>query len=412
MNRPAARRVTLTVAVLTLGTMATVMPAHADGETLKVMPLGASITFGTGSSTGNGYRADLKQQLGSIGVEVDYVGSQSSGTTDDRENEGHPGWRIDQVAAQTDAWLKTYDPDVVLINLGTNDMGQNYDLAGAPARLGGLIDQILAHEPDTTVMVSTLVPSANPTNNARAEEFNKAVPELVRQRAEAGSDVHLVDFRGTITLDDLAADGIHPDDEGFAKMAGAWFAAIKPVLSGDTGFFTNFGPDNPQPTWANSVIGSKNVAGYQNGLTSMETGTRSELAYNGGKYALMYSGKDTSEQVSYSYNKVYDVDVKVSQDVKLSYWIYPQNQNATHVAVDLKLAGGQQLRDSGAVDQNGVSIHPDAQGTRLKVNAWNQVTVDLSAFAGRSVDEIHVAYDQPGSTGPFRGYIDDIRITS
>ena len=36
---------------------------NAEQTPVKVMPLGASITFGVGSSTGNGYRENLRQKL-------------------------------------------------------------------------------------------------------------------------------------------------------------------------------------------------------------------------------------------------------------------------------------------------------------------------------------------------------------
>jgi hypothetical protein len=33
-------------------------------------------------------------------------------------------------------------------------------------------------------------------------------------------------------------------------------------------------------------------------------------------------------------------------------------------------------------------------------------------LAGGTIDQIRVGYDQPGSTGPFRGYLDDITVIS
>jgi hypothetical protein len=45
------------------------------------------------------------------------------------------------------------------------------------------------------------------------------------------------------------------------------------------------------------------------------------------------------------------------------------------------------------------------------VNRWNLVRVNLGALAGRTVDRIHLGYDQPAGTGVFRGYADDIRIS-
>ena len=57
--------------------------ASNDKAPLRVLPLGASITWGVNSATGNGYRKPLKDQLQSHGWEVDMVGSQKHGTMKD-----------------------------------------------------------------------------------------------------------------------------------------------------------------------------------------------------------------------------------------------------------------------------------------------------------------------------------------
>jgi lysophospholipase L1-like esterase len=423
MLRPTARILALSV-LLVLGVLGAGAVAQAAPEAdpvpaapLKVLPMGASITYGTGSSTGNGYRAELKKKLGAAGVTIDYVGSQKSGTTDDPENEGHPGWRIDQVAAQAPGWLTAAAPDVVLLNVGFNDVNQDHELATAPQRLGALLDAILAQRPTAQVLASTLAPSADPANNAQINEFNTALRTLVNQKIAAGAaHLHLAELNTALTVGDLTSDGIHPNDAGFVKMGDAWFQALQPVLAGsgsEAGFFSDLEAGSPQPTWVNAADGSQNVKGYCCALASMESGVRSEIAYNGSASALMYSGTDAAEDVSFSYNKVFDVSLLVTDQTELSYRIFPQDQNGTHVAVDLALADGRSLRDSGAVDQNGTSIHPDGQGAggHLVVNQWNEVKVSLAKLTGATIEDIRIGYDQPGGTGPFRGYIDEVRIT-
>lgn len=71
-------------------------PASLDGHDLdrragsfylRILPLGASITFGkddTKSSTGNGYRKFLRDQLRYDGWQVNMVGTLSHGTMRDR----------------------------------------------------------------------------------------------------------------------------------------------------------------------------------------------------------------------------------------------------------------------------------------------------------------------------------------
>jgi lysophospholipase L1-like esterase len=407
----------LTMAVLlaaATGVTATAAPALA-ADPFRVMPLGASITWGTSSSDGNGYREELRRHLaGDAGVAIDFVGSQQSGTMADRDNEGHPGLRIDQIAANADAWLAAARPDVVLLNVGTNDTLQNYDLPNAPARLDDLLDQIVAARPTAAVVFSTLVPSGNATNDSRVRTFNAALPAIASAQAAAGHNVRLVDLYGTLTAADIGPDTIHPTDGGYVKLANLWYTALRPVLgAGRTWplFRSDFG-DTAQPTWTNSVHSSVNVGGFCCGLTTMESARRAETAH-GGTYALMFSGNDTSATQSYSYNRVFDVHVPIAADSTLSYWIYPQYP-ATSVALDLFLTDGRSLRDSGATDQFGVRAHPrlQGQGGHLTLNQWNLVRVPLNTLAGGTIDQIWIGYDQPGTTGVFRGYVDDIAVIS
>lgn len=156
-----------------------------------------------------------------------------------------------------------------------------------------------------------------------------------------------------------------------------------------------------------------NVGGYPCcNLTRMESSTRRELTRTGAA-ALMYSGSDNSASgPSYSYNRVFDVHVPISADTVLSYWVFPQQANGTFVAIDFAFTDGTNLRDSGAVDQFAVRMHPQAQGEgrHLVVNQWNRVRTHLGRLAGKTLDRIHLGYDQPANTGAFRGYVDDIQI--
>src|SRR4051794_30404103 len=87
-------------------------------QSTKIMPLGDSITYGVGTPGLDSYRTDLYRRLTNAGLNVDFVGSQTSGTGTDRNNEGHPGWTITQISANIDRWLDAYEPDVILLHIG------------------------------------------------------------------------------------------------------------------------------------------------------------------------------------------------------------------------------------------------------------------------------------------------------
>jgi lysophospholipase L1-like esterase len=195
-------------------------------QPLAVMALGDSITDGL-DGTG-GYRADLWQLFHADGRYVDFVGSQSAGPARlaDLNHEGHPGWRIDQVDAQVAGWLNTYQPDTVLLHLGTNDIIQDYALAQAPARLSALLDHITATVPTADVYVATIVPFANATDEAQAEAYNAQLPGIVQAKAGAGKHVHLLDMHAALTPADLLSDGVHPSNGGYSKMAAQWYAQV------------------------------------------------------------------------------------------------------------------------------------------------------------------------------------------
>ncbi|MEU6477667.1 GH92 family glycosyl hydrolase [Streptomyces sp. NPDC047017] len=138
-----------------------------------------------------------------------------------------------------------------------------------------------------------------------------------------------------------------------------------------------------------------------------------------GERALRYAGRHTAKGRAYSYNKVFDVDVKVSRDTQLSYRLYPamadgdRDYDATNVAVDLAFTDGTYLSRLGATDQHGFGLSPQAQGAAktLYVNQWNNVVSRIgSVAAGKTVDRILLAYDSPAGPAKFRGWLDDVSL--
>ncbi|WP_344024824.1 FG-GAP-like repeat-containing protein [Streptomyces luteireticuli] len=191
------------------------------------MPLGDSITQGAGSSTGSSYRDELYNQLVPHAESLQFVGTGRLPGAVGLDHEGHPGWRIDELSDNVERWLAAADPNVVLLNIGTNDMDQNYDVDSAPMRLGALIDQITTAAPGITVLVSSLVPSKDPQVEQRVNKFNLAVPQLVAERQRRGLSVEFVDM-SEVTTEDLA-DRLHPNDRGYLKMASGFYRGIAKV---------------------------------------------------------------------------------------------------------------------------------------------------------------------------------------
>ncbi|MED4599116.1 GH92 family glycosyl hydrolase [Paenibacillus validus] len=176
------------------------------------------------------------------------------------------------------------------------------------------------------------------------------------------------------------------------------------------------------PTWENDTIESKNIGGFCCGLTGFET--KAGVTGHNSTNSILYSVQATGAEENYAYNKMFEAHFDIKPSTVLSYWIYPEGSGATvlpentrttsqYVSVDLQFTDGTYLRNLGATDQNGVGLHPNAQGSggKLTADQWNLVTSNIGAVAaGKTVDKILISYNGTGKTGYARGFFDDITI--
>ena len=175
-----------------------------------------SITWGQGSSEGNGYRQDLRDLLSP--TEVTYIGTQCSGHMQNGNNEGHRNYRIDQLEAVL-APNVALQPNVVLVYAGTNDMlSQQAD--AAPGDMQHLVRYLVAHLPNALVVVSKLFTDAHPQIAKRIEVFDSEL-----EVTQLGNVV-IADMSNLLKVAELGPDGEHPKDPGYAKMAQVFFNVL------------------------------------------------------------------------------------------------------------------------------------------------------------------------------------------
>ncbi|KXL47527.1 carbohydrate esterase family 3 protein [Acidomyces richmondensis BFW] len=200
---------------------------------LRLLPLGDSITEGFRSSDGNGYRLHLLNLLATNGYRVKYIGSLSSGNMSNNKNDGFGGRSIDGIASGTRKTLAAERPNVVLLHAGTNDMNDDpprepYDTA--PDRLGNLVDEILRIVPRTTIIVAQIVQSTYPKTRDRISTYNAILPDIVAKRSDEGARVLMVDMSSIGADGTTTADGLHPNDNGYAIMANFWFLGLQTAI--------------------------------------------------------------------------------------------------------------------------------------------------------------------------------------
>ena len=190
----------------------------------RIMALGASITQGIQSSKGNGYRESLRTQLALGGNLVNMVGSKRNGSMIDSDNEGWPGFIIDQVHDKAKASVPQMKPNVILINAGTNDCIQNVDVANAGKRMENMINDLYTMSPGTTIILSSLIVNKQAATENRVGQVNPQYSALADRLRSAGKSIVFVDMHGPDgpQLADMA-DDTHPNDAGYEKMAKIWY---------------------------------------------------------------------------------------------------------------------------------------------------------------------------------------------
>ncbi len=209
---------------------------------VRIMPVGDSITDGSSYSSpgnggpGGGYRRPLWLSLTNAGYNVDYVGLLTINPATDvpmpTHHEGHSGWKIDQIYSNmvNAVFGNTEDPDVLLIMIGTNDFGGGYDVNNATNRINQLIGLVTTRWPYCKVIVASLTRRGAPYEANIQTNFNNSLPGIVSNYQAVGKQVYFTDMHSAVPLSDFP-DSLHPNTNGYVKMATNWFPAITNVIS-------------------------------------------------------------------------------------------------------------------------------------------------------------------------------------
>lgn len=198
----------------------------SPGRLLRIMPLGSSSTDGAGSPATAGFRGPLETLLAGDGIAFDMVGSQHSGppSVPDLDHEGHGGWTMLRMQPVVAGWVRAQDPDLVLLQVGTNDLLTGATATTTAQRLDLMLATIRAVSSARVIVAGVWAPLPRQTQ-ARADYARLSAAVVTRHRAR-GESVTFLDTSPLLGRADLF-DGLHPNLNGYRKIAAMWAQQIR-----------------------------------------------------------------------------------------------------------------------------------------------------------------------------------------
>ena len=254
-------------------------PVSAASDPVKIIAMGDSITHGYINGD-NGYRKYFCYGLQQNGItNFDMVGPNNNwsdsatydwnGTTItyDPAHAGYSGYAIQKIGSRqglqetifdttyTDGdvsgnMMDVYQPDVIMLQIGTNDV-LDAQLTGIGDRLEELVDKLIPYvSGDGQVLYLASIPNIDAakkydwlgayqwtygvsyesdpekfvaTVQAAVDDYNTIVKNLVAKKQAEGAHIEFSDINSTINVSagDLE-DGVHPNEQGYAKMGQYW----------------------------------------------------------------------------------------------------------------------------------------------------------------------------------------------
>ena len=274
---------------LAVGTVSAAPAAAGDTEAVKILSLGDSITDGYWTS--GAYRKYMYHDLEQMGYNIDMVGPKGGNSNTftyngqtvsyDDNNAGYSGYAIQEMTTKEHrsgiletiqgTWyngqnmIAAYQPDIVLLQIGTNDILSNYN-DGITDRLENLVNVILQDlDADSTVFVST-IPDIDAYTRADwlgsyginawgctqeekdrlmetvtgcIDTYNTSIYNLVLKMQSEGKNVQFADINSVVDYQTDLHDGVHPNEAGYENMGNYWAGLLND-------FFQDNGT-NPKP---------------------------------------------------------------------------------------------------------------------------------------------------------------------
>lgn len=142
------------------------------------------------------------------------------------QHEGTPGATVNDVRILSLPMVAVYSPSVILLMAGTNDITALTPVATIAADLKLLAQQFRASAGVEKVIVSSIPPrNTAPGVDAATVALNALLPSTFVNPGAAGISFYAVTALTTIA--DLAGDGLHYTEAGYAKLVPGWLTALQ-----------------------------------------------------------------------------------------------------------------------------------------------------------------------------------------
>ena len=323
--------------------------AEAAG-TIRIMPVGDSITNGDGET--GGYRKYLDYTLKQKGISFDMVGPNKDMNASfnyngqnvqyDSDHSGFSGYQIKEVPdwgksqgnkgslynelKNNDA-IKKYQPDIVLLIIGTNDMTANRSMSDCSGHLHDLIDYMLADMPSDGMIFIGSIPEFTMYggNPEKIANYNNTVQQVASDYSKSGKNVQFADIHGCLDgMNDIGSDNLHPSGKGYEKMGKFWAGVIEDYLGSSKTTAPDQTDEPDEPDTPANTGDALLYSDFENGLSGWDgrsatvDATSNEAA--SGKQSAAVTGR-TAEWNGIAYDisslcpagTVIDVSAKVKQ---------------------------------------------------------------------------------------------------
>lgn len=207
------------------------LAANTTPAQVRILPLGDSVT--SSFAPHNSYRFYLDHYLRAAGINFDFVGNQS-GVADgspanedfDQDYSGGPGWTTDTAIGALGGLIAT-DPDIVLLDLGANDIGA-IDRKTTKRNIRAIIDGFRSVNSHVIILLAQPTPSTDVSNN-KLKRLNRSLKFVAQNYDVPGSPVIAVDLFSGFNAHDDTFDGTHPNKRGERFIARKFFEVLRRV---------------------------------------------------------------------------------------------------------------------------------------------------------------------------------------